>query len=141
MLRRSKAGTARRPREPAHTGNKAPTSSFSTCQTQPWSDGSLTTNAHEYTARLRIGIEISSLVFPGHDIGPQRFEVAGLTHVAPGRHVVLALGDRIGKARILPRRKRAQIEAAAGVVHGRPMAWHTVGGIDLGALVDLLARE
>ena len=52
------------------------------------------------------------LPFAGNDIGPQRLDVGWLKQIAPWRHVVFAVAHRIGEARILLGRKRAQIETA-----------------------------
>src|SRR5215470_4973629 len=67
----------------------------------------------------------------GDDVGPQRLDIARLQHLAPRRHVVLALGDGIGEARILLRWKRAQVEAAAGIVHVGAVAGDAVDRVDL----------
>src|SRR6266545_3274113 len=80
-------------------------------------------------------------LFAGHDIGPQRFDVGGLQHVAPRRHVVLSLDHRICKARELPGRKGAQVEAASRVVHLPPMTRHAIGRVERGAVADLLGSE
>src|SRR2546422_8931166 len=81
------------------------------------------------------------LLVAGHDVGPQRLDVGGLEHIAPRRHVVLALDHGSCKARELPGRKGSQIEAAAGVVHLPPVTRHTIGRVELGAVADLRLRE
>src|SRR6516164_5956500 len=81
------------------------------------------------------------LPFAGNDIGPQRLDVGRLKQITPRRHVVFAFAHRIGEARILLGRKRAQIETASRIVHAWPMTRHAIGRVDIRAPVDLLLRE
>src|SRR5215472_12743643 len=68
------------------------------------------------------------------DIDPERLDFLGLEQPAPGRHLVLALRDRIDEALVLVVRKFAQVGRALRVHHARAVTRRAV------ALVDLRAR-
>src|ERR1700761_4133166 len=79
-----------------------------------------------------------SFLLADADIGPQRLDVLALEHVAPRRHLVLAVGHRTDEAVMLARRKFAQVERAFRILHPRPVTGRTVAGEDFGTGRDLL---
>src|SRR5713226_188099 len=83
----------------------------------------------------------SLLPLPCRHIGPQRLELIRLEEIAPGRHLVLAARHRIDEALVLVKRKFAQVERGAGVLHARAVTGRAVYGVKLGAGGDLLLRE
>src|SRR4051812_12131436 len=82
-----------------------------------------------------------STLLPGDHVRPQRLDLLGLEQVAPGRHLVLALGDRVEETRLVVARKGAQVEGALRLGHVRAVAGGAVLLEDLRAGLDALGRE
>src|SRR5690348_4448788 len=72
------------------------------------------------------------------DIGPQRFDVLGFEHTAPGRHLVLAPRDGGDEALVLVVRELAQVERALRILHARAVAGRAVALVDRRATLHLL---
>src|SRR5262249_43834914 len=81
------------------------------------------------------------LLLADHHIGPQRLDLFALEHVAPRRHLVLAVPDRADEAVMLVVREAAQIEGGLRVKHVRPVARGAVTLVDVGAHLALPDRE
>src|SRR5262249_52068253 len=72
------------------------------------------------------------------DIDPERLDFLGLEQPAPGRHLVLALRDRIDEALVLVVREFAQVGRALRVHHARAVARRAVALVDVRARLQLL---
>src|SRR5712691_3836166 len=85
--------------------------------------------------------KVLPLPFSRDDIRPQCFDVVGLEHVAPRRHVSHAVGHRIDEARVVLARKFSQIDRPLRLGHARTVAGLAPDFVKLRALPDLLRRE
>ena len=94
----------------------------------------------DHVTLLPLAIPRTSL-FTGHHIGPQRFNIRRHQRSAPGRHIVLAVGDGVDEAVVLIVREGAQVERTDRVGHMRAVAGQAVVFIEHRACVDLLGSE
>src|SRR5262245_62617912 len=94
--------------------------------------------AHDYRPRKRTARRL--LLFPRHDVRPERVDFLGLEQIPPRRHGVLALVHRIHEAALLAGRKRPQVERRLGVEHACAVARRAILRVELRALSDLGGR-
>src|SRR6267143_404252 len=81
------------------------------------------------------------LPFPGNDVGPQRFDVVGLEHIFPRRHVSHAVGHGIDEACMVLPRKFSQILRPLRVGEARSVTGLAVSLVEPRAFPDLLRGE
>src|SRR5258706_5325106 len=78
------------------------------------------------------------LRFPGDQIGPQRFDVVGFQHIAPRRHVALAVRHRVDETRVFIAWKSAKIDCPWRIGHAIAVTRRAVSRVELSAFFDLL---
>src|SRR5262249_49141690 len=74
-------------------------------------------------------------------VSPQRLDIVGRQHIAPRRHVVLAVRHRFYKTPAIVLRDRRQVERPRWILHLVAVAGRTICCIDFSARLDLLRRK
>src|SRR5262245_55709142 len=93
-------------------------------------------------ACVRVSTRSNQLpALPCNNVGPQRLNVLRRENVAPWRHVLYAVSDRIDEARGLVAGEGLEIDSPLPADHAHPVAGLAPGGVELRALLDLLGRE
>ena len=76
-----------------------------------------------------------------NDIGPQRFDLIGIKHIVPWRHITFTVGHRINKPSVSIARKVSQIDPPLRVAHTRAVARRAMAREQRCTSFDLLWRK
>ena len=69
------------------------------------------------------------------------WQLFGIEHIIPRRHVAFAVGHGIDETRVSIARKSTQVDCPLRITHARAMARRTIAREQIGTLLDLLRRE